>query len=49
MLLFTIPVLIVSYYQVLQVIGCKDQIAEDLSIDNFIAEFRLVREFMRTP
>ena len=27
--------------QVLQIIDCKDQIAEDLSIDSFIAGFRL--------
>ena len=27
---------------VLQIIDCKDQIAEDLSIDSFIAGFRLV-------
>jgi hypothetical protein len=29
---------------VLQIIDCKDQIAEDLSIDSFIAGFRLARK-----
>lgn len=95
-LLFTIPVLIVSYYQetlrtnellkalygsfyerlparqlkaeikssrqtltkrldkfnhslVLQIIDCKDQIAEDLPIDSFITGFCLARKFIRTP
>lgn len=29
---------------VLQIIDCKDQIAEDLSIDSFIAGFRLAQK-----
>ena len=32
---------------VLQIIDCKDQIAEDLSIDSFIAGFRLAWKLSR--
>ena len=32
---------------VLQIIDCKDQIAEDLSIDSFIAGFRLAMRLNR--